>query len=296
MNRTALVKKLPRGLRRPGRAVVKGYGRGSAGLRPPPEFLIVGTKRGGTTSLWNYLIGHPQVLGMFPASQTSKSCHFFYRYYGKGFDWYRAHFPTVMYRRLVARRTGREPITGEASPYYMYDPRVAERVHRLLPAVKAIMLLRDPVERAYSHYRERVGEGVEPLSFPEALAAEADRTRGELTRMTAQPLYYSRPHDYYSYQDRGVYLPQVRRWRQLFPAERLLILRSEDLYEDPDRVYGEVTGFLGLDRVPLGHPKRYNYQPAAEMEPDVRTALTAFFREPNAALYAELGRDFGWSR
>ncbi len=164
-----------------------------------------------------------------------------------------------------------------------------------MPQVKVIVLLRDPVKRAYSHYRERVGQGVEPLSFVDALAAEPLRLAGELERMAADPHYYSQPHDYYSYRDRGVYAPQLERWYAALPREQILVLRSEDLYADQPSVLDQTADFLGLPRHRLPTFRRHNYLPAEPMPQEGRADLTAFYRAHNEAVYGLLGRDMGWS-
>jgi len=266
----------------------------TAGLRSFPDFLIIGTKRGGTTALWRYLLAQPAVLPMFPSRQHIKSPHYFYWHYGKGDRWYRSHFPTSTYRKGKELLTGAPTIVGEASPYYLYDPRVPERVATAMPGVKVIVLLRDPVRRAYSHYWERVDQGVEPLSFADALAAEPARLAGEVEAMTADPGYYSRAHDWYSYRDRGLYLPQLQRWQEQLPADRFLILRSEDFYGDPPATVRTVLDFLGAAAGPVHPQRRHNHRPAPPMDRAVENELRDFYREPNARLAEFLDRELHW--
>ncbi len=278
------------------KAALRRAGEASAAIRPLPDFLVIGTKRGGTTSLWRYLLSHPGVLPMMPRAQHIKSPHYFYWHYSRGEGWYRSHFPTAPYRSLMTLRHGARTVTGEASPYYLYDPRVPARVARLLPSVKIVVLLRDPVDRAYSHYTERVHEGVEPLEFAQALAAEPGRVAGELDAMRDDPAYYSRAHDWYSYRDRGVYLPQLERWFAVLPRERFLILESESFYADPAAALDATLEFLGLPRVALQTGKRHNHRPAPPMDPAIRSELESYYREPNERLAALLGRELTWSR
>ena len=285
----------PRAIKDVANASTRGYAVATSFLRPYPDFLLVGTKRGGTTSLWNYLVDHPAVLPMFPGPRGLKSPEFFFGEHSRGTAWYRSHFHTGAYRAVVARRLGAAPVTGEASPYYMWDPRVCDRVSRLMPATKAIMLLRDPVKRAYSHYQERVGQGVEPLSFADALAAEEERTAGELERMLADPAYYSTSYDWYSYRARGVYGPQVTQWRATLPADQLLVLVSEELYRDPQATLDRVSDFLGIPHHRATTFERHNFLPVAPMDDAVRRDLAAFYRPHNAEVYALLGRDLRWT-
>jgi hypothetical protein len=274
---------------------LRQWGVATANSRTEPDFLILGTKRGGTTSMWNYLLAHPAVLPMFPSRQKLKSPQYFYWHYQRGNRWYRSHFATSAQREKARSATG-AAVAGEASPYYLYHPYTPARVRQELPDVKLIAMLRDPVARAYSHYWERVNEGVEPLTFDDAIAREDERVAGELARMAADPMIYSRPHDYFTYRDRGVYLPQLQRWFAQFPREQFLILRSEDFYADYQSTYDQVTDFLGIPRHGLVEPKRFNYRPAEPMSPATRGFLTEFFVPHNEALYEFLGRDFEWPR
>src|SRR6266700_1060269 len=193
------------------RQLFRTYGMATGDLRSMPNFIIIGTKRGGTTSLYRYLLQHPMILPTFPSFQTLKGVRFFDEHFNKGFRWYRSHFPSTPYRSM--------------------------------PRVKVIALLRNPIDRAYSHYRDEVKLGVEALSFEEALEREPVRWAGELEKTVTDPAYYSATLDRYSYLARGVYLPQVETWMQAFPADQLLILRSEDLSTDPQRVHAAVLEF-----------------------------------------------------
>jgi hypothetical protein len=265
-------------------------------MRPGPDFLIVGTKRGGTTSLFNYLLMHPGVLGLFPRPRGRKSTDYFFKDWCQGDAWYRSHFHTAAFRERRRQALGYAPVGGEASPYYVWDPRVAERVHASVPQVRAIMLVRDPVERAWSHYQERVENGVEPLSFEAALTAEPARTDGELERMLGDPAYYSEAYDWYSYRARGLYLGQIQNWRKLFPDEQLLVIRSEDMYADVQGVFDTVCDFLAIPRLALPTTKTFNARATASTVPSaVRDELRSFYAPHNLALEQYLGRALAWS-
>ncbi|MGA8210769.1 MAG: sulfotransferase domain-containing protein [Nocardioidaceae bacterium] len=266
----------------------------TSGLRPPPDFLVIGTKRGGTTSMFNYLLMHPGVLGLFPQSRGKKSTDYFFKERARGDRWYRSHFHTRPYRALLRRRHGHVPVGGEASPYYMYDPRVAPLAAALHPGLRAIALLRNPVERAWSHYQERVHMGVEPLSFTEALDREHERTAGEVERMHADPSYYSSAHDWYSYRDRGIYLPQLQAWEAAFPAGRLLVLTSEEMYRDVQGVVARVWSFLDVPPFRLPTTKSFNTITRSPIPDDTRAELAEFYAPHNLALEAHLGRSVGW--
>lgn len=286
----------PRWVKDVANVVTRGYALSTSGSRPGPDFLVIGAKRGGTTSLFGYLLQHPSLLGLFPQPRGRKSTDHFFASERHGDRWYRSHFHTRRYRARVGRRTGDRALGGEASPYYLWDPRIARRVHACYPSVKAIVLLRDPVERAWSHYRERTENGVEPLAFQDALAAEDARTAGELARMRADPGYHSRAHDWYSYRARGVYLPQLRNWLSVFPADQLLVLRSEDMYADPQAAFDQACRFLGVGAhvLPDRRPRNTG-RTRAPVPESCRRELAEFYAPHNRALEAFLGRQLRWT-
>ena len=163
-----------------------------------------------------------------------------------------------------------------------------------LPNARLIVLLRDPVKRAYSHYWERVDNGVEPLPFAQALAAEGQRVAGEPERMAADPFYYSRPHDWYAYRERGLYARQLRRWFDAVGRDRVLVIVSEDMYRDEQAAMSDMAAFLGIAPAPIPDTTRFNYRPAEPMAADVEDELREFYAPHNAELAELLGRDLPW--
>ncbi|MDT0532730.1 sulfotransferase domain-containing protein [Micromonospora sp. DSM 115977] len=269
------------------------YGVRTSDRRPLPDFLIIGTKRGGTTSLWNYLIQHPLVPRLFPAWNT-KSSHYFEEHWRRGEAWYRSHFPTQRHREVLEKRHGGQVRVGEAAPLYMFHPLAAQRVAALMPSVRLIVLLRDPVERAYSHWKERRTHGIEPLDFAAALAAEQERTAGERERLIAEPEYFSEPYDWYTYRARGRYLEHLEPWLERFDREQILFLPSEDLYRDARSTYRRTLDFLGLPPHDLPDFKVYNDRRSSPLEPAVRAELTEYYRPYNDALRQRLGLELDW--
>lgn len=282
------------GLRRSTRA----FGMATAGQRTEPDFLIIGTKRGGTTSLWNAMLDHPDVLPIFPGAQELKSAHYFDIDYAKGPRWYGSHFPTRRQRRRHAEQTGRDAVAGEASPYYLFHPLAAQRISEDLPDVKLIVSLRDPVERVWSHYSERRAGRTETLGFEDALAAEPGRLAGEAERIIAQaPDYYSFHHDLSSYLARGRYLEQLQPFLDRFGPDRLLILRAEDYYSDEAGELQTVADFIGMQPFPSRAPKpnHYNKLPREPMAPQTRDMLIDYYQPHVTELEQALGRDFQWT-
>lgn len=285
----------PRWVRDRAITVTESYARATARWRSAPDFLIIGSKRGGTTSLHRYLLMHPGVLGLFPRSRGQKSSDFFFKLPGEPGNRYRAHFHARVYKERLAARLGYLPLSGESSPYYVWDPRIAGQALEVNPDLKAVMLVRDPVERAFSHWQERVQNSVEPLSFGDALDAEEARTAGELERMLDEPTYYSRAHDWYSYRARGEYLAQILNWTAVFPRENLLVVRSEDLYADVQDVFDQVCRFLGVPPVTLPSTRTFNASRRPSMPEAPAGCLRSHYASHNAALEDYLGRPLHWA-
>jgi Sulfotransferase domain len=262
------------------RNAVWTYGRATSFARPLPEFLILGAQKAGTTALYAYLRWHPAITG--PAW---KEVSYFDRHYRRGVHWYRGQFPLRPGDRLV----------GEASPGYLFHPLAPKRVKATVPEARLIVLLRDPVDRALSHYHHEVALGREPLTFEQAVEAEPERTRGEEERLLREPDYFSHPWWDYTYLARGRYAEQLERWLAVFPREQVLVVASDDLAAAPAQTYARALEFLGASAHELDSYPRVYQQRYGEMRPDTRRRLAEYFAEPNRRLYELLGRDFGWS-
>jgi hypothetical protein len=188
----------------------------------------------------------------------------------------------------------KDALAGEASPYYLFHPLAAERIATEYPNVKIIVILRDPVERAYSHFKERCKHGGEWLSFEDALRAEPERLRGEAERITKDQGYRSIHHEDHSYIAQGRYLDMLPRWLGLFPRENMHIAVSEEMYADPNRVANQIWTFLGLPPRTLQSRLRHNYIPAPDAAPQTRLRLEQEFADHNHDLECLIGRPLPW--
>lgn len=274
---------------------VRSFGELTAPLRMRPDYLIVGTKRGGTTSLARWLLEHPDVRSLFPRRETRKGAYYFDVNYHRGDRWYRSHFPTNVSHQILERRRDSAPLIGEATPYYLHHPHAPMRARQVVPRVKIIALLRNPVDRAQGHWAERSRQGVEWLPFDDAIAAESERLAGEEAQMIADPSYVSFAHQHFSYVDQGRYARGMERWLTAFPAEQILTLRSEDLYADPSEVYGEVLDFLDLGRHAPSELRGWNRTSNDALTTAQRDRLQSMLDPAIAATETLLGRSMGWS-
>ena len=256
-----------------------------------PDFLVIGTAKSGTTTLYGWLSEHP-----FVEPADMKEVHFFDYGYERGLDWYRSHFPLARDRETFAREHGRPFLTGEASPTYISHEWAPTRIAEALPQAKLIVAFRNPVDRAYSQFQMSRREEEEPLeSFADAVAAEEERLAPEHARSKADPRYKSWPLGCWSYVWRSSYAEQVDRWFRLFPREQFHFVSTEELESQPQTTLDAVYEFLELPphaNADLGHlhvaPK---YDP---ISPEVRAQLAERFRPDNERLYELVGVDFGW--
>lgn len=258
--------------------------------RALPDFIVIGAQKSGTTALYDYLSQHPACV---PA--LKKETHFFDVHHARGLGWYRAYFPLKRDMQRVSDAHGTRAITGEATPYYLFHPHVRQRIHAVLPGVKLIVLLRNPVDRAYSHYQHQVQRGREPLAFEQAIDEEINRTARDRAAMQSDPHANPSRVRHYSYLARGVYADQLAQWLGYFPRERLFVASTEDLRADTAGVFGRVLEFLGLPPFDLGEYPLVFKGSYGDMQPETRARLHAYFAPHNQRLYDLLACDLGWT-
>jgi hypothetical protein len=272
------------------RATARTTGRLTAPARMTPSFLIVGAQRCGTTSMYKTLSQHPMVL---PAV-LHKGAHYFDTGYGHGPAWYRGHFPLQVTARRAAPAPGRLPITGESSPYYLFHPLAGQRIATDLPGVRLLVLLRDPVERAYSAHTHETARGFETEPFEKALELEPARLAGEEAKLIADPAYQSYSHQHHAYVTRGRYADQLRRLAGLVGRDRMHVVDSQRFFTDPEPVFAEVVEFLGIGAAGGIAFEKHNARPRAPMPDPVRTALEDQLADSDAELETWLGAPPSW--
>lgn len=277
------------GLQELARATARATGRVTASARMTPSFLVVGAQRCGTTSMYKTLSQHPRVL---PAV-LHKGAHYFDTGYEHGPAWYRGHFPLLASARRAAV-DGRLPITGESSPYYMFHPLAGQRIAADLPGVRLLVLLRDPVERAYSAHTHETARGFETEPFEKALELEPVRLAGEEAKLIADPTYQSHSHQHHAYITRGRYAEQLARLEGLFGRDRMHVVDSQRFFTEPEPVFAEVADFLGIGTAPGIVYEKHNARPRSPMPESLRTSLEDQLADSDAELTSWLGRTPTW--
>ena len=243
-----------------------------------PNFIIIGSQKSGTTSLASYISQHPQVL---PA--IKKETHFWSREFNQGIDWYLAHFPPIPKSQNL--------ITGEATPNYLVTDKIPERIYSLLPNIKLLVILRNPVDRAFSQYHHWQRLNLEKRSFEVAINQELEILKTTPKQPQGDRKYWRLSGNYIG---RGVYIEFIQKWMGLFPKKQFLILRGEDLYQTPDNTMKQVFDFLGLPEHKLAKYKKLNsgsYTPISDL---LRQRLSKYFQPHNQRLEEYLGIKFNW--
>ncbi|MGC9502458.1 tetratricopeptide repeat protein [Baaleninema sp.] len=239
---------------------------------PHPDFIVIGAQKCGTTSLYYYLNEHPNLF-----LSLNKEIHFWSINYDKGLDWYLAHFPPVPESEYL--------LTGEASPTYLDFPEAAERLAREFPKMKLIVLLRNPADRAISHYYHWVRLGKEERSLTTAIEQQLQEISSLKNPFGLRDRYIIR----------GLYVEFLKHWFKFFPREQFLVLESERFDREPSTILQQTHQFLGVAPVPLQEYQRYNTSTYQSTHEDVRALLTEFYRPYNEELQTLLEMTFNWS-
>ena len=250
----------------------------TASKRKTPDFIVIGVHKGGTTSIYDYLNQHPEI-----KMSRRKEINFFSKYYFMGINYYRSFFP----KKSV------DKITGEVSPYYFFHPHAARRIKETFPNIKIILLLRNPVERAYSHFN--MVRGIDPAdSFSEAINLENERTNLEEKKVIEEEDYHSVAYQSFSYINHGLYYKQLSNWSKHFNIEEMLILKSEDFFENTETELKKVYNYLNVSKIfPKDllpkNARSYNKISTSEYQ-----KYYPYFKEDQLKLKELLGNKFFW--
>lgn len=271
------------------RKVMLRWGQATARFRMKPVFIVVGAQRSGTTTLYRLLEAHPNLI----RPTLSKGTGFFDDNYSEGLRWYTAHFPL---RSLARLRSGsQQPVhTFELSGYYLLHPLSAERIARELPDVKIVVVVRDPVERAYSAHAHERARGFETEDFERAVQLEPQRTEGERERLMTIPQYTSFTHRHHSYLARGRYAEQIHGMIDAVGRDRVYIMEADRFFAEPAVEFERLQVWLGL---PLWHPPRidqWNQRPREMMSDEIRDRLRDYFEPFDDDLVPLLGHPPIW--
>lgn len=266
------------------------YGNITSPIRVLPDFLIAGFNRSGTHSLFEYMGQHPNII-----NASRREIHYFTLSYWRGLNWYKSYFPTSIYRNYCEKKTHQKFLTGEATPHYVFHPLAIKRIRNLIPNVKLIVVLRNPVENAYSHFQHYKRGGIEKESFEEAV--KTDKQRFE----KINELYNSnliKEHDlrdvkipYVSY---ATYVIHIKRLLEIFPREQILFIKNTELNQKPQEVLKKIFEYLQLQDFTVKDLEKRNVGKYEKMNDETKEYLREYFKPFNKQLEDLLQMEFRW--
>jgi hypothetical protein len=257
-------------------------------LRISPDFFIGGIQKGGTTSFYYALVQHPQII---PAKNKELFYYSITPHYKKGNNYYRQFFATNFYKKLRESRISKRTLSLDATTNTFDSKEAASRILKDNPKAKIVFVLRNPTERAFSHYKMAVKNNWDFADFEKALELEEKRIE--------EGAKLSHPEHNYAYQrlgyrSRGIYVEQMKHWFKVFPKENILILSSEEFFADPRKEFNKLTDFLEIDRCDKIEFEKLNVGTEKKMEAETKKKLDEFYKPYNEELFSFLGRRFNW--
>ena len=262
------------------RFVKRGLSGITASSRVLPDFIISGTVRSGTTSLYYNICEHPSVL---PASYDEIG--YFDSNYHLGINWYRSMFPTEKEMKQVKKETN-FAITGEDTPFYFWKKEAAERIFQDIPNSKIIIIFRNPVDRAYSNYNLGIRKKTESLSFEDAIDEEMNFLKTHSFRDAVDRRR--------SYLSKGLYENQIKIWLDNFPREQIHILCTEDMKKNPKESLLKIFQFLGIPNYTLKNPQKQKLAEYKKMDDKTREKLLTFYEPYNQKFFETIQEKFDW--
>ena len=229
-----------------------------------PDFIVIGAMKAATSAIYEYLMQHPSVVYRLP-----KELHFFTLNYQKGLDWYLSQFEST-----VENEVDGDLLIGEASPSYLTSKEAPKLIYDLFPDVKIIVSLRNPADRAISHYYHQLNR-VKDETRPIELAF----SQQEMANIGQKP--FSKTN---SYIQLGKYARQVKNWLDVFPKEQILILNYHDLEANPRSFVEKIFAFLNLEEYTIENIEKIYTNQYPSVPPQIKARLEQHFQSSDREL------------
>ena len=257
-------------------------------IRVLPDFLVIGAKRCGTTSLFYHLPEHPCI---------SKSPHdnmgFFNDNFHLGVNWYKSFFPTIFTRNKIKSEFGNF-LAFDVTTTYMEEESTANNVYQIKPNMKIIVILRNPVDRAYSQYHLSLREKAEKRSFEDAMEENMNELNKEShERYEIKPKFSVEENNYLK---KGLYAQQLRHWLNIFPMESMLILSTEEFESKQQVIYNKIFEFLNISQFEVKNTEKMEKGSYPQMKSETRSLLLDYFRSHNNELFKLINKKFDWEK
>ena len=253
----------------------------TASSRVLPNFIIIGTVRSGSTSLYYNICEHPSVL-----TAAYDEIGYFDSNFHLGTNWYRSMFPKKSSVDEIKNETG-FGITGEDTPFYFWKEEVPKRIHELIPNCKLLTILRNPIDRAYSNYNLGIRLGTEKSSFEDSI----DNEMKCLGKNTFRECIDQRQ----SYLSKGMYEKQVKNWLEIFPREQIHFLSTEEMERNPVKTLQKIFNFLEISDYKIQNPQKQKSADYKKMDFKTRELLSEYYRPYNKKFFGLIKQEFDWN-
>ena len=252
----------------------------TASSRVLPNFIIIGTVRSGTTSLYYNICEHPSVL---PAAYDEIG--FFDSNFHLGLNWYRSMFPTKKEMEKIKEKTN-FAITGEDTPFYFWKKETVSRIINAVPNSKLIVIVRNPVDRAYSNYNLGIRKKVEESTFEKAIDEEICFIENHSFRECIDRKR--------SYLSKGFYAKQFSIWQEKFSQKKLHVVSTEEMEKQPQITMSKIFEFLEIPKYNIKNPQKQKSANYKKMHVDTRKKLLEFYKPHNEEFFNKINQSFDW--
>ncbi len=260
----------------------------TASLRVLPNFIVIGVGRGGTTSLFHYLGQHNCI-----TKSAYDEIGFFDDNFHLGLNWYRSMFPTKNHKENIIKKYGKF-LTFEVTPWYIRRPWIANRIKDVLGEIKIIAVLRNPVDRTYSHYNLAVRDKTVLGSFEEVI--EKDMKELEKSKSIQKNDDYFNNTVQKSFLARSFYAEQLENWFDVFDKKNILIISSENLAEKTQETMNSIFDFLNIENQVIPDLQKINVGKYPKMKEETREILEKYFFDYNENLFNKIEKHFNWNK
>ena len=256
--------------------------------RALPNFIIIGAVRCGTTSLYQNICEHPNVI-----SAKQDEIGFFDSNFHLGLNWYKSFFPKNDELKKLKEEKG-VGITGEDTPFYLWNELVCDRILKTVPDCKLIIILRNPVNRAYSNYQLSIRNGKENLSFKEVIDIEKKQLANDGIYLDNKINLGKFKHPR-SNLIKGWYYEQVKMWIEKFPQNQILVISTEELENKPQETMDIVFNFLKLPKYKMKQFQKLKFVKYQNMNYETKKELLKYFEPKNERLFSLINKEFNWN-
>tara|TARA_Y100000310_G_scaffold67029_1_gene62343 strand:- start:1049 stop:1930 length:882 start_codon:yes stop_codon:yes gene_type:complete len=261
----------------------------TSSFRVLPNFFVIGGVRCGTTSLYHYLGQHNCI-----KQAAYDELGYFDDNFHLGLNWYRSLFPTKFMQKNI-ESVYKKFLTYDVTPFYIYNPLVVDRIFKFSPNAKIIAVLRNPIDRAYSNYNQKMqDEGDTKTTFEEIVHSEIEKIEND---GNDEENYAFLVDEFYELLlARGFYAKQLEFWFKKFPRKNVLLISSEELATNTDKTVSEIFEFLEVPNQKISDLTKQNERKYPRMKDSTRDTLINFFKPYNEKLFYMLGSKFDWDK